>query len=175
MTLNFPLKKSLLTVATMAIFLAPATPAFSAQADLDLLQSYVGSWKGRGETTSSGNTETLVCKLDITKSSTNKVGYNGRCSLAGGNLSIAGTMAYVVERKRFEAVMSSNTSFSGVAIGKRNGKGIAFELRDKNKENGKDYAIDAGIALNGEEISVDFTVLEVSSGKKILATVPFKK
>ena len=175
MTLNFRPLKSQLVAAVAGASLAFATPASASQADIELLKSYIGDWKGRGTTTSGGNTETVVCRLDITNSSTMKVNYNGRCTLAGGNLSIAGTMAFVTERQRFEAVMSSNTSFSGIAIGKRRGKAIDFELRDRDPETGKDYAIDAGIELKDGNISVEFSVVEVASGNKVVAVIPFKK
>lgn len=175
MTLHNRLFKSLLIASVFATAIPAATPAFAAQADIDLLKSYIGDWKGRGTTTASGDPETVVCKLDITDASKTKINYNGRCTLAGGNLSIAGTMAYIDEHKRFEAVMSSNTSFSGVAIGRRRGRGIDFQLRNRDKDSGADFTIDAGISLKSGNIEVKFSVTEIDSGKKIIATVPFKK
>ena len=175
MTRHYRLLKSLLVASALATSMPSAAPALAAQADIDLLKSYVGGWKGRGTTTSGGNTETVVCKLDITDAERAKVNYNGRCTLAGGNLSIAGTMAYVEDRKRFEAVMTSNTSFSGVAIGRRRGNGIDFQLKERDTETGRDYAIDTGLLLKSGNIEVEFSVTEVASGKKIVATVPFKK
>lgn len=165
----------LMALLIAAATIVPAAPALSAQADIDLLKSYVGDWRGRGKTTTANGTETVVCKLDITDSAAAKIKYSGRCTLAGGNLSIAGTMAYIAERRRFEAVMSSNTAFSGIAIGKRRGRSIDFQLRDRDPETGAEFQINAGIALNGENINVLFSVLEKATGKKITASVPFKK
>jgi len=163
----------------LAILVASACalpgPAIAATDETALLQSYIGGWKGRGTTQSGGNTETVVCKLDITSAAQAKVNYNGRCSLAGANLSIAGTMAYIDARKRFEAVMSSNTPFSGVAIGTRRGQAIDFKLKNRDPESGADYTVDAGIALKSGNIEIEFSVTETASGRKIVATVPFQK
>ncbi len=174
MTRTLPRSGFVLVVALASALVLPV-PAFAATDESQLLQSYVGGWKGRGTTSSGGDTETVVCKLDITPAAQAKVNYNGRCSLAGGNLSIAGTMAYIEARKRFEAVMSSNTSFSGVAIGKRRGQAIDFQLKSRDPESGKDYAVDAGIALKSGNIEIEFSVTETASGRKIVATVPFEK
>ena len=175
MTLTLRSPKLLMAALVVVATIAPTAPALSAQADIDLLKSYIGDWRGTGKTTTANGTETVRCKLDITNSAVTKIKYNGRCTLAGGNLSINGTMAYITERRRFEAVMSSNTAFSGIAIGKRRGRGIDFMLRDRDPETGAEFQIDAGIALNGENINVKFSVLEKATGRKITASVPFKK
>ena len=95
-----------------------ATPAFAAKADLDLIQSYVGNWRGRGPMTNGDQKkETVVCRLEITRSTQEKIGFSGRCALAGGNLSMNGTMAYIVAANRYEAIITSNTEFTGTAIG----------------------------------------------------------
>lgn len=172
---NTRLIKSLFVAATLLVSMPLAAPSFAAQSDIDLLESYIGDWKGRGTTTSNGNTETVVCRLGITSGEQAKVNYHGRCTLAGGNLSIAGTMAYISDSNRFEAVMSSNTAFSGIAVGRRRGGGIDFKLKDRNEKTGADFTIDAGIALKGGDIEVKFSVTEASSGNKVVAIVPFKK
>lgn len=167
--------KALAIVIICASTASLSAPALSAPADIELLKSYIGDWKGRGTTTNGGNTETVVCKLDITNSDQSKVKYNGRCTLAGGNLSIAGTLAFVEDKNRFEAVMSSNTTFSGVAIGQRRGSGIDFRLKDRNEETGADITINAGMALKSGNIEVDFSVTDTASGNRIIAKVPFSK
>ncbi len=161
------------TILGATLLTTPATLA--AQADAELLQAYVGEWKGSGKTTSGETTETVLCRLAITPAESAKVNYNGRCAIAGGNLSIKGTMAYIAERERFEAVMTTNTAFTGVAIGERAGNAIDFALRDRNEETGKEYEVDAGIALDDGNISIDFEVTEVASGETIAATIPFSK
>jgi hypothetical protein len=80
---------------------AGAAPALAAPADVALLQSYIGDWRGRGVLIGA-NTETVVCRMSLTQGNQDKVNYSGRCSLAGTQLSVAGTMAYVEANRRFE-------------------------------------------------------------------------
>lgn len=168
-----------LKAAVAALFLlsgAPAiAPAYAAQADLDLLKSYVGKWKGRGVTNAAGGDETVVCRMDITEAEQTKINYNGRCTLAGANISLRGTVGYIDAKKRFEAVMSSNTPFQGVAVGKRSGKGIKFDLKERNPDTGAEYEINADMALQTDKIHVSFTLVELATKRKIIANVPFKK
>lgn len=168
---------SKLVVATGALLagLAVASPVFAAKADIDLLKSYIGTWRGTGVTNAAGGDESIRCRMDIKPNGETKVVYNGRCALAGGNVSINGTMAFVVEANRYEAVMSSNTAFQGVAIGKRRGNNVSFNMRERNPDTGAEYSIDADMALKSGDIEVVFTLTEIASGKKIIATVPFKK
>ncbi len=154
--------------------LSVAPPAFAAKADLDLIQSYVGNWRGRGTMTNAGNeNETIVCRLEITRSSSEKIGFSGRCALAGGNLSMAGTMAYIVAANRYEAIITSNTEFTGTAIGKRRGSNVTFNLQGRDKD-GNISKVRAGFGLNGGKIVVEFEVTN-ANGSKILANVPFDR
>ena len=154
--------------------LAPAA-VYAGQRDIDLLGSYVGDWRGRGTLTTAADPETVVCKLSITPAETAKVNYNGRCTLAGGSLAIAGTMAYIGDKNRFEAVMSSNTTFTGIAVGHRRGGAIDFTLREKDPDTGADLKIEVGFDLRDGVIQVDFSITQVSTGKTSKAEIPFKK
>lgn len=150
-------------------------PAFSAPKDVELLNSYIGDWRGSGELKRDGNKETVRCKLAITKAQTGKINYKGRCAVAGANFSIAGTIAYVEEAKRFEALMSTSTSFSGVAVGNySNKKGIDFKLNDRNAETGDEFEILSNISLKEEKIGIDFMVTNKTTGRIISADIPFE-
>ncbi|MCF6344487.1 MAG: hypothetical protein L3J15_07445 [Devosiaceae bacterium] len=150
-------------------------PSFASNDDASLLQSYIGTWKGLGEIArDNGDVESVKCKVDIIKSKQGRVGYKGRCAFAGGNFSIAGTMAYIAEKERFEAVMSSSTSFSGVAIGKRDGDSLVFELSDKNADTGDSFKIDSDISLIDGELSIGFTAENITTGRVIKVAIPFK-
>jgi hypothetical protein len=153
---------------------AVATPVLAAQADIDFLQAYMGSWKGRGVLVGA-DTETVVCRMKLSSGNEQKINYSGKCTLAGSNLSINGTLAYVDANKRYEAVMTSNANFTGVAVGKKQGDGVVFNLKERDTSDGNDMAITAGIALQGGAINVDFRVVETKSGKVIKATIPFSK
>jgi hypothetical protein len=154
---------------------AGTAPALAAPADVALLKSYIGDWRGRGVLIGA-NTETVVCRMSLTQGNQDKVNYSGRCSLAGTQLSVAGTMAYVEASRRFEAAMSSNATFSGIAVGQKRGGGLVFNLRERDKdEDGKDLNISAQITLKGDSIQVVFDVIYVDSGDSLRAEVPFSR
>lgn len=158
-----------------ALFLGALAPALAGPAEVALLQSYIGEWRGRG-TLTGANVETVVCRLDLTQGNQDKVNYNGRCSLAGTQLSVAGTMAYIEASRRYEAVMSSNATFSGVAVGQKRGKGLVFNLRERDEdEEGKELAISAQISLAQDAIGVLFDVIYVENGDSLRAEVPFSR
>ena len=168
---------SLSRAAALAGLLAVsgAAPALAAPADVALLQSYIGEWRGRGVLYGASE-ETVVCRLTLTQGNQDKVNYSGRCALAGTNLSVAGTMAYVEASRRFEAAMSSNATFTGIAVGQKRGNGLIFNLRERDKdEEGKDLNISAQITLNGDAIDVVFEVVYVESGDSLRAEVPFAR
>jgi hypothetical protein len=150
-------------------------PAFAGPAEVALLQSYIGEWRGRG-TLVGANTETVVCRLSLSQGNDNKVNYNGRCTLAGNQLSVAGTIAYIDENRRYEAAMSSNATFQGTAVGQKRGSGLVFNLRERDQdEEGKDLNISAQINLRSEDIAVVFEVVYVESGDNLRAEVPFAR
>lgn len=154
---------------------AAATPVQAGPAEDSLLQSYIGDWRGRGVLVGA-DTETVVCRLSLTAGNGGKVNYNGRCSLAGTQLSVAGTMAYIEASRRFEAVMSSNATFSGTAIGQKRGSNLIFNLRERDEdEKGKELAISSQIHLASDVIDVVFDVIYVENGDSLRAEVPFTR
>jgi len=164
-----------LTLAGLLIAAPAAAPAvMAAPADVALLKSYIGEWRGRG-TVTGDQSETVVCRLQLREGNSDKVNYSGRCAIAGTNLSVNGTLAYIDELGRYEAAMTSNASFSGIAVGQKRGNSLVFNLRERERSEGEDVTITAQIALNGGSISVEFQVVYESSGDVIRANVPFSK
>lgn len=149
-------------------------PAYAAQDDIDLLKSYVGEWRGRGvaQFSDTGEDETVVCRMTINDAEPTKVTFDGRCTIAGRTLAVAGTVAYVEAANRYEAIMSSLASFQGVAIGQRRGGNIAFNLIDRNAESGE-HRIDADLSLQGDSIHMDFKIANVNTGWSTVAQIPF--
>lgn len=147
----------------------------AAPADTALLQTYLGSWKGKGKLVGS-ESETVACKLNLSPGNGDKVNYEGRCAMAGTNVTVAGSMQYNDANRRYEAIMSTNVTFSGVAIGKKRGDAIVFNLREREKdEDGNDLTVTADITLRPANIQVDFNVLFNDSGDTLSASVPFTK
>jgi len=154
---------------------AGTMPAAAAPADVALLKSYIGGWRGRGVLIGAIE-ESVVCRLTLSEGNQDKVNYNGRCALAGTNLSVAGTIAYVDASRRFEAAMTSNATFTGIAVGQKRGSGLVFNLRERDQdEEGKDLNISAQIRLNPDDIEVVFEVVYVESGDSLRAEVPFSR
>lgn len=165
------------TVALAGLFSVAlfTVPAMAAKADIDLLRSYIGSWKGKGQLIGA-ESETVVCRLTLTEGNSDKINYSGRCSMAGTNLSVTGSLAYNDSARRYEAAMSSNATFSGTAIGRKTGNGVVFNLKEREKdEEGNDLTISSQIALNGGKIRVEFNVVFNATGDMLKASVPFTK
>ena len=102
-------------------------------------------------------------------------GTTGRCAVAGTNLSINGTLAYIDESRRFEAAMTSNATFTGLAVGQRRGDGVVFNLREREVDEGQPVTITAQIALRGGQIDVGFNVVYEENGDTLTAEVPFSR
>ena len=142
-----------------------------------LLESYAGSWNGKG-TLTGAQQETVVCKMSLSKGNGTKLNYTGRCSLAGAQLSVTGTIAYVDAKKRYEAVMNSGIGgFRGVAIGVKKGSGIEFDLKQRAEDDsGNDVSIASTVTLTGgNKMAVKFHAVFNDTGDTIDASVPFTK
>jgi hypothetical protein len=153
---------------------AAMTPAFAGPAETALLKSYEGNWRGSGPLIG-GDQENVTCRMSLSDGNDDKVNYNGRCALAGANLSINGTLAYIDENHRYEGAMTSNVNFSGVAIGQKRGDGIVFNLVSRGMDEGKTIEVTAGITLTPGVITVDFKARDLKSGKTVTARVPFSR
>ncbi len=150
-----------------------ASPASAGSNEIALLESYIGSWSGRGQLTGA-QSETVVCKLTINPATGDKVNYSGRCAVAGNTMSVKGTLAYVDANRRFEAAMTTNVGYSGLAIGRRSGENVVFNMRETGAdEEGRAVTVTAAITLNPAKITVDFTVVFNDSGESMKASVPF--
>lgn len=165
-----------LTIATMSA----VAPAYAAKADVELVRSYIGAWKGGSELKGKfrGKEAGKVnCQMSLSAGNGDKVNFAGNCALAGTTMTVRGTIVYNDAGKRYEAAMSTNVGFSGIAIGKRQGNGILFSFKEKNKDDGAGgmgMDVDAAISLNPEKISVNFNVA-FDNGEALSASVPFTK
>ena len=174
------MKKTRLHVVTAiaAIMLSGlmAAPAQAGQVELDLLTSYIGKWIGAGVLVGGEEPESFRCRLTVAKGNQAKINYSGRCTLVNMNLSVAGTIAFNDATRRYEAAMSSNAGFTGLAIGHKQGDRISFDLEEKQKDRGgNDVRIGSKIQLVGDTITVDFEVEFNNSGEILTASVPFTR
>ena len=173
------MKKLRTTVALVLTVLATfiyTIPSRAAEAELALLSSYIGNWSGEGALIGGDRNEPFKCRLSIAKGNQGRINYTGRCSLVNATLSISGTIAYVDASARYEAAMSSNAGFTGLAIGQKNGESITFDLRESGKDRaGSDVRIGSKILLIGGNITVEFEVEFNDSGEVLTASVPFSQ
>ncbi len=121
---------------------------------------------------STGKEETVVCRMSVEDTGAARITFDGRCTLAGRTISVAGTMIWNEQAGQYEAAMSSVASFQGVAIGRPSGEGIDFELVNRNAE-GKTYRIEAAMALQDAQIGMDFEITDLATGGVTTAQVPF--
>jgi hypothetical protein len=165
----------MVALALVAPMLLPV-PAQAGEKELELLSSYIGNWRGEGALVGGDRNEPFRCRLTVAKGNALKINYNGRCTLVNATLSISGTIAYNDAGQRYEAAMSSNAGYTGLAVGRQGGGRIAFDLREQQKDRaGKDVRIGAKIILVGNSITVDFEVEFNDSGEVLTASVPFRQ
>ncbi len=177
--MNFagPLSR-IVALAGLTIGTLTAGPAFAAKADVELIQSYIGSWSGGSQLQGEFRGKPagkVTCQMSLSPGNGDKVNFSGKCAMAGTSMTVKGTIVYNDAGKRYEAAMTSNVSFSGQAVGKRQGGGILFSFKDKSEdENGMGMAVNASISLNPDKINVNFDVA-FDNGEKLSASVPFTK
>jgi hypothetical protein len=177
MNLHKSMRQTAIAAAIAAMALGSmGPPVLAAPADIALVDSYEGSWRGRGTTRFAGAdaSETVLCKLNITDAGPGKVNFKGTCALAAGKLAMTGTMAYNGAANQYEAIMTSNTTYSGIAIGKRRGQTVDFRLNTTDETNTA-FAIKAGMALVPDGLDLSFTVTNRSTGAQTIASVPFRR
>ncbi|ODT67965.1 MAG: hypothetical protein ABS75_22070 [Pelagibacterium sp. SCN 63-23] len=162
--------------AFLALQMAALTPAL-AQGEIALLESYIGDWRGDSALVGPDKNEPFRCRLGVSKGNLGRINYTGRCTLVNATLSISGTIAYIDAQRRFEAAMSTNAGYTGLAVGQVRGEQISFDLREQQKDRaGGDVRIGARILLVGNDsITVDFEVEFNNSGEVLTASVPFNR
>jgi hypothetical protein len=174
MNLFGPLSRAIAVAGVLVS--ASALPALAGPAEIAALDSYLGTWNGKGQV-SGAQTNPVTCKMALSSGNGGKLNYTGRCSLGGTQLSVTGTIAYVDANHRYEAVMNSGVGgFRGVAIGQKQGGRIVFDLKQRaDDDQGNDISIAAKVVLDGPSMSVDFHAVFNDSGDTIDAKVPFTK
>jgi hypothetical protein len=165
-------------IGAIAFFGAGILPASAGPAQLEILTSYIGEWRGSSVLEGGKKPEPFKCRLTIGKGNQAKINYAGRCTLVSMNLSVNGTIAYDDPSQTYQAIMSSNAGFTGVAVGKELGDSIVFDLEQKEEEDkaGNSVRIGARITLVAQtSITVDYEVEFNNSGNVLTANVPFTK
>jgi hypothetical protein len=165
----------LLFLMLFAGLMLPAAPAFAGPTESAFLESYIGNWKGEGLLTGGDEDESFACRVNVTKGREGKINYAGRCTVAGLNLTVAGTIAYIEESKRYEAAMTSNATFTGLAVGRKRGSGVVFDLRERDVYEGDDMTITSQVSLEKDAIGLSFKYVMEEDGSSMSAGVKFSR
>lgn len=166
-----------LVMAALILQLAALAPSLAQSGgEIERLATYIGDWRGESALIGGDRNEPFRCRLNIARGDPGKINYTGRCTLVNATLSISGTIAYKEATRQYEAAMSSNAGYTGLAVGRVQGDTVSFDLREQAKDRaGSDVRIGAKIVLVGESIQVDFEVEFNDSGEILRAAVPFEK
>ncbi|MBU1174001.1 MAG: hypothetical protein KKH72_01260 [Alphaproteobacteria bacterium] len=167
--------RPVLSALLVALALIAPEAATAGQKDIQVLQSYVGSWEGRGTFGTDAEAESIKCRLTVTSAESATVQFNGICALAGGSVNIRGSLGYFETKNRYEATMTSNAAFGGTAIGRRSGSGIDFTMQPTDPDSGANYSVKAGLSLRDDAIVVKASITDSKSGYTSQADVPMKK
>lgn len=172
--MKFAFRKLILTMVVLWSAGVMTVAARAGEAELALLGTYIGQWRGEGALVGGDKPEPFRCRLSIAKGNQQRINYTGRCTLVDTTLSISGTIAYSDANRRYEAAMSSNAGFTGLAVGQIRGNTITFDLKEQQRDrSGSDVRIGSTIMLNDSRITVDFEVEFNHSGQVLTAKVPF--
>lgn len=174
--MKFALKKMILVTLLALSPQALSATAQAGEAELALLSTYIGQWRGEGALVGGDKPEAFRCRLNVAKGNQQRINYTGRCTLVDTTLSISGTIAYNDSSRRYEAAMSSNAGFTGMAIGQNRGNSISFDLSENQRDRGgSDVRIGSNIVLSNNNIVVNFEVEFNNSGDVLTAKVPFAR
>jgi len=151
--------------------------ALAGPTEVALLSQYIGEWSGASVLQGGDKPEPFTCRLTVSKGNQAKINYTGRCTLVNMNLSVTGTIAYDDPTRTYQAVMSSNAGYKGLAVGRVQGDKITFDLSEKQSDRaGRPVRLGASITLQGADtITVAYQVEFNDSGTVLTATVPFAK
>ena len=141
-------------------------PATAAESDVRLIQSFAGTWLGKGKFTG-GDGGNLECRMSM-KANGPKLFYNGRCAVDGqGSQSFQGAIGYNADQNRYEA----RSGDSPLVIGRRSGGGIVFSFSDENERG----SVASTITLGSNTIRLAFTLKDSETGETVKANIPFRK
>lgn len=165
-----------LALFALMVGIAVAGPTTAGEEEVGFLKAYVGDWRGNAVLVGGAEPEKFTCRMTIAAGNAARINYTGRCAVAGLNLSVRGAIIYNDKASRYEAAMSSNTAFSGVAPGRQQGGGILFDLKERaSDDEGTDMSISSQILLKDARITIDFQIRFNESGQILTTSVPFAK
>ena len=137
----------------LAFLVGAAGAATAGEAELALLQSFMGSYNGKGHLVEPDKTTDFDCRLTISKGNKGKIVFNGKCPLVAGN----GGIAFNEAQARFEIAMTSSADFSGSAAGTQSGDAVHFTIvHNSTNKKGETLDITAKMMLTSQAVEIRF-------------------
>ena len=159
------IRKTLALAAALLLILAPMAPAVAAPADVELLQSYAGSWRGAGELTGP-DSGSVRCRLTF-RPQGEKLSFSGRCTVAGsGTRAFTGVLSFNEASGRYEA-----SSMDGTVVGSKSGRNITFNMSDTTAQGD----ITSSMQFRGDQIRIDFELKDSDTGEVSGSRVTFTR
>jgi hypothetical protein len=159
------MNKKTLAFLAAALLSVPAVPVFAAPADIELLQSYAGTWRGAGELTGP-DSGSVRCRLTF-RALGEKLSFTGRCTVAGsGTRGFTGSIAFNEATGRYEA-----SSSDGTVVGRKSGNTITFNMSDTTTQG----EVTSSMSLSGNQIRVDFQLKDEDTGEVSGSRVTFTR
>jgi hypothetical protein len=119
-----------IAAAAVALGLLAAGQASAGEAELQMLGSLIGSWKGYGTLIEPGKESPFECKLTVGKGNRGKVVLNVKCPLIEAN----GGIAFNEAAAQFEIALTSTADFRAAAYGTVENDKIVFPVRAKDTD-----------------------------------------
>jgi hypothetical protein len=150
------------SVAVMAILgFGSIAPAYAA--DGALLQSLVGTWKGKGKLVGAER-GTTSCRLTF-KAKGENVAYTGRCSTGMGAQTFNGILAYNSATDTFESI-----SKNGTATGQVIDESVVFVVSAETEVG----SATSQMSFSQGAITIDFSILD-EDAEQTTAHIPFAR
>jgi hypothetical protein len=150
------LRRGLLAL-TMVAAAGCVAPAAAGPLQIGILQSFVGHWTGAGLLKDGKSPASRFnCTLDVDRGNRGKVVFHGTCN----PLSVAGGIAYSDATGRYELALTSNTDFTGIALGRADGRDLLFAIADSDVDTkGNALTLNADMAMRAGAIGITFRAL----------------
>jgi hypothetical protein len=128
-------------------------PVSAGEAELKMLGSLIGSWKGKGTLVEPGKESPFDCRMTVGKGNRGKLVLNVKCPL----IEAYGGVAYSDAAARYEIALTSTTDFRAGSVGVLDEGALVFpvEASDTDKKNNA-VTISGHLSMQPEAIVATF-------------------
>ena len=153
MTCRTSLRAAAVALVCSSSFMAGGVGAAAAgEAEIAVLQSFTGSWRGAGTIDGPDGPREISCTMNVSKAKAGKVVFRAACPFS----SVSGGMVYNDAAGRYELAFTSSTNFRASATGRGAEDGVNFDVRasDVDKE-GNTLTVNADFIVRPKTFVID--------------------